>query len=61
MKTYNIVDCVGIYIRRINKPARFFRFKTLQRRGDVSATMDRIKTRYSIGYSYAQTKKGSIF
>lgn len=60
-KSYNKIDCVGILVRRSNTKARFFRFKTPQRRQDAKAVYDRLSRKYALTYGYCQTDKGSIF
>jgi hypothetical protein len=61
MKSYNKVDCTGLWVRVCGKPARYFRFKTLQRREDVTALKQRIQRRYDVGFMYATVKSGRIF
>lgn len=61
MKSYNMIDCVGILVRRSGRKARFFRFKSLQRREEVKALYKRLTLRYELSYGYCQTTKGTIF
>jgi hypothetical protein len=61
MKNTDKVDCTGLWVRVCGKPSRYFRFKTLQRRGDVTALKQRIQRRYDVGFIYATVKCGRIF
>jgi hypothetical protein len=61
MKSYEKTDCTGLWVRVCGKPSRYFRFKTLQRRADVTALKQRLQRRYMVGFIYATVATGRIF